>query len=78
MVLTSLTGYCCGYEIQSFEDAVKYSDEIFTGRLIELKEVTYDHHELGETFTNMWSATFEVEKKWKGSRDKYMTVFQPG
>ena len=35
--------------------------------LVELKEVTYDNYGPGDKVTNIWSATFEVEKKWKGN-----------
>ena len=78
LLLTSLYGYCCSCDYQSFEDAIKHSDEIFLGRIIEMKEVktVYDEED-GYPYTRMWSAKFEVEKKWKGSNDKYVTVYQP-
>lgn len=69
--------YSCSCDTISFNEATEWADEIFFGRLIEIKEIeTYQELD-GKNHTRIWSALFEVEKKWKGSNSKYVEVFQP-
>lgn len=75
LVSTSLFVFPCSCDTIPFEEATERADEIFFGRLIRLREVqTYELD--GEKKTQIWGALFEVEKKWKGSSDKYVEVFQ--
>lgn len=76
----------CSCNSISFKKAVIWADEIFFGRLIEIKEVqtedTLDYHHNSQPYyekkyTRVWYALFEVEKKWKGSSKKYVKVYQP-
>lgn len=69
--------YACSCDSLSFEEATEWADEIFIGRLIQIKEVNTYEQDDGQKATRVWSALFEVEKKWKGSNEKYVEVFQP-
>jgi len=67
----------CGCDTLSFNEASEWADEIFLGRIIRLREV--NNYQLdGSSNTRIWSALFEVEKKWKGGRNRYVEVFQSG
>ena len=69
--------YGCSCDTISFEKATEWADEIFIGRLIQIREVKKYQDSDGNDHTRIWGALFEVEKKWKGSNDKYVEVFQP-
>ena len=83
LFLTYFISNACLCNGKTFENEVKKADEIFIGRLIEIKEIdtkTYDY-EFEETdqkvkTTRFWYAKFEVEKKWKGSNKKYIEIYQ--
>ena len=68
--------FACGCDTISFAEATKWADEIFYGRLIQIREVETYQDADGRPHTSIWAALFEVEKKWKGSNDKYVEVFQ--
>lgn len=70
--------YSCSCVTIPFDRATEMADEIFLGRLIQLKEATTHQTPAEGDCTKIWSALFEVEKKWKGSNDKYVEVFQNG
>ena len=72
--------FACNCEPISFEKAVNWADEIFVGRLVEIKELFNDpyYETPNENHMTHWSATFEVVKKWKGSKKKYITIYQDG
>lgn len=70
--------YGCGCDLIPFEEATEWADEIFLGRLIEVREINSLQGLDGYTNTNTWGALFEVEKKWKGSNSKYVEVLQYG
>ena len=57
----------CSCDTVSFENATKYADEIFTGKVIKVEEQDNYHikYEL------------EVEKKWKGNKDSIL-IFHGG
>jgi hypothetical protein len=69
----------CSCDFIKFEEAVEWADEIFIGRLLEIKEVEFEINEQQpkEKYTRVWYALFEIEKKWKGSNKKFIKVFQP-
>ena len=69
--------YSCSCDTISFDEAIEWADEIFMGRLIQIREVETYKEFNGTPRTRIWGALFEVEKKWKGSSDKYVEVFQP-
>ncbi|WP_299618394.1 hypothetical protein [uncultured Tenacibaculum sp.] len=79
LISLSIYNYACSCNNIPFKDAVEWADEIFIGRLIEIKEVEYEISELnaGEKYTRLWYAKFEITKKWKGSSKKYIKVYQP-
>ena len=68
--------FSCGCDTLAFEEATQWADEIFIGRLIQIREVSTSQGEEGESRTEVWGALFEVEKKWKGSHKRYVEVFQ--
>lgn len=72
--------FACSCEQISFEKAVESADEIFVGRLIEIKELFNEpYYEVpNEKRTTHWSVKFEITKKWKGSSKKYITIYQDG
>ena len=72
--------FACNCEPISFDKAVNWADEIFVGRLVEIKELFNDpyYETPNENHMTHWSATFEVVKKWKGSKKKYITIYQDG
>ncbi|WP_442265043.1 hypothetical protein ACSIGC_11925 [Tenacibaculum sp. ZS6-P6] len=75
----SIYNYACSCNDIPFEKAVEWADEIFIGRLIEIKEVKYETSldDPEERYTRLWYAKFEITKKWKGSNKKYIKVYQP-
>ncbi|CAL2079299.1 hypothetical protein [Tenacibaculum sp. 190524A05c] len=76
---STLSTFACSCSFIPFKDAVEWVDEIFIGRLVEIKEVEYEvsHQNNNERYTRLWYAKFEVSKKWKGSDKKYIKVYQP-
>lgn len=78
LLIISTNSFACSCNDISFEKAVDWADEIFLGRLIEIKEVKFEFNEQHpeEKYTRIWYALFEVEKKWKGSSKKYVKVYQ--
>ncbi|MCH2231876.1 MAG: hypothetical protein MK105_16190 [Crocinitomicaceae bacterium] len=68
--------FACSCDTISFTEATKWADEIFYGRLIQIREVETYQEADDRPQTRIWAALFEVEKKWKGSNDKYVEVFQ--
>lgn len=79
LLIISTNSFACSCNDISFEKAIDWADEIFLGRLIEIKEVEFEYNEYHpqEKYTRIWYALFEVEKKWKGSSKKYVKVYQP-
>ena len=77
VLLTSLEAFSCSCDTISYQKAIDWADEIFVGRLIEIKEVQTELDVHGDPYTRIWYALFEVEKKWKGSKKKYVKVYQP-
>jgi hypothetical protein len=73
----SFAANACSCDTISFKKAIKWADEIFIGRLIEIKEVKSESDSHGDKYTRVWYALFEVEKKWKGSNKKYVKVYHP-
>lgn len=71
-------GFACSCDTVSFARATEWADEIFFGRVIEIREVETYQHEDGIREIKIWGVLFEVEKKWKGSSKKYVEVFQSG
>jgi len=69
--------FACSCDTISFKEATEWADEIFFGRLIQIREVETYQESDEKPHTRIWAALFEVEKKWKGSSDKYIEVFQP-
>jgi len=76
MVFASLASFACSCNRLSFEKANEWADEIFIGRVIKIREVKKMIDINALPSTRIWSALFEVEKKWKGSSSKYVEVFQ--
>ena len=76
--LFNYNSFGCSCDTVSFSEATEWADEIFFGRVIQVKEVETGKNFEGEPYTKVWSALFEVEKKWKGSSKKYVEVFQAG
>jgi len=72
-----INAYGCSCHNSPFEQASEWADEIFIGRVIEIREVNSQDYIMHGTYTRIWAALFEVEKKWKGSKAKYVEVFQP-
>lgn len=73
---STLNSFGCSCELISFESATEWADEIFIGRIVETKEILR-YTEANEAInTRVWVARFEVEKKWKGSSNKIVEVFQ--
>lgn len=68
--------FACSCDTISFKEATEWADEIFFGRLIEIREVEAFQDADDRSHTRIWVALFEVEKKWKGNNDKYVEVFQ--
>ncbi len=75
----SFTSFACSCEDIPFKNAVEWADEIFLGRVIEVKEVEYETspQDPEYKYTRLWYAKFEVIQKWKGSSKKYVTIYQP-
>lgn len=70
---------CCSCNLIPFKEAVKNSDEIFFGRVIELKnlgKIPYSFSSNDIDSMSLMSAVFEIEKKWKGENNKRIEVFQ--
>ena len=66
----------CSCSWMPYQECIEWADEIFLGRVVAIKEV--DKQEVDGTLsTGIWSCTFEVTKKWKGSSSKYVTIYQP-
>ncbi|AUC16440.1 hypothetical protein BTO06_15345 [Tenacibaculum sp. SZ-18] len=80
LLFSTLRTFACSCEPIPFNQAVEWADEIFVGRLIEVKELFNESYPEApnQKHTTHWSATFEIEKKWKGSRKKYITIYQDG
>ncbi len=75
--------FACSCGPLPFDTAVESSDEIFIGRIIEMDfdrdlfpSRVSEHFPL--TREVYWVATFEVSKKWKGSRKSKIRVRQTG
>ncbi len=86
LFLTYFISNACICDGKAFETEVKEADEIFIGRLIEVKEINYDiqNFDIEEKIdaelksTRLWYAKFEVEKKWKGSNRKFIEIYRLG
>ncbi|CAL2089540.1 hypothetical protein [Tenacibaculum sp. 190524A05c] len=80
LTFSTLSTFACSCEQIPFYEAVNRADEIFVGRLIEVKELFNESfpETPNQKYTTHWSATFEVEKKWKGSKKRYITIYQDG
>ena len=74
----SFESFSCSCDAISFDKAIKWADEIFIGRLIEVKELYSETFEQDpdKKYTGAFYAEFEVEKKWKGSSNKYIRIYQ--
>jgi hypothetical protein len=64
----------CGW--MPYQECIEWADEIFMGRVIAINEVNSQETD-GHISTGIWSCTFEVTKKWKGSPSKQVTLYQP-
>lgn len=79
LFFSNFLSFACSCNDIPFKEATEWADEVFLGRLIEIKEVESEISELnpGQKYTRLWYAKFEVIKKWKGSTKKIITVYQP-
>ena len=80
LILMILGGYFttlgCGCDTIPFQEATEKADEIFIGRVIEIKEKTLTKVDGSLENTKVWSVLFKVEKKWKGGTSEYVEVLQ--
>jgi hypothetical protein len=79
LLLFTSKGKSCGCDLTPYKRAVNQADEIFLGKVIELKEVAkIDPYTInGKTsYRRLVRATFEVEKKWKGNSNKIIEIYQ--
>ena len=57
----------CECNTNSFEKACTEASEIFVGKIVKYERSKY--------YQNAWKITFEVAKKWKGTHQKYISVY---
>ena len=83
MLIVNSEVNACSCDTISFKEASEhYADEIFVGKIIKAEryEIGRYKHEEGdeEEIDYGWKYLFEVEKKWKGSSDKLITIYHHG
>ena len=78
ILFINFKSFSCSCNAISFDKAVNSADEIFVGRLIEVKEIYSETFEQipDKKYTGAFYAEFEIEKKWKGSSNKYIRIYQ--
>ena len=86
-LLSNVYALGCGCGLRTFTEAVADADEIFVGRVHKVeyiyfrtKAIEYDsvRKTLFETLGDEQSirrVTFEVEKKWKGSNSRFVSIY---
>ena len=84
LISLSLTPYfsiSCSCDTVKFEDAIEYSDEIFIGQIIESRRIKMNTHDIDHPDNYeeiIWNYKFKVDKKWKGSKDEILEIYQRG
>ncbi len=85
--LSSVKLFACGCSLFDFDEAVEGAEEIFIGKVYEVEYIYYSLNDydldstdniLKPTFGDEYSVrkvTFEVERKWKGSNSKFVSVY---
>lgn len=79
--LTYFKSFACSCNDQPYEKAIDWADEIFIGRLIKINQlysIDYEQSEQasGKKYIGAYYAEFEIEKKWKGNKRKYIKIYQ--
>lgn len=72
----SSVSYACSCSSMRFQDKVDRADEIFHGRILEVKSYIVKTID-GDKYTE-WYFTFDVIKKWKGNRKKRVKIYMEG
>ena len=81
VITSSISLFSCSCNTVSFEDAVKYSDEIFIGKIVKAEEFNdggYLNYEGEKEIIWSWRYYFEVKKKLKGNRNSRLLIFDEG
>ncbi|MEO1518861.1 MAG: hypothetical protein AAFV95_27850 [Bacteroidota bacterium] len=76
--LMSQPGMACFCDPETIETA-NYTiyEELFVGKLLKIERMEVTDAQEGETYQRLGTiATFEVTKKWKGSADKIVKIYQ--
>ena len=71
------TANACDCDTLPFNDATEWADEIFIGRIIEIKAID-SITENGLTISTTFKIKIEISKKWKGDSKKYIEIYQAG
>jgi hypothetical protein len=86
-VLSSGKLLACGCSLLDFDEAVKSAAEIFIGKVYDVEYIYYslNDYDLDSTDNtlkrasgdeySMRKVTFEVERKWKGSSNKFVSIY---
>lgn len=86
-VLSSGKLMACGCSLVDFDEAVKSAEEIFIGKICKIEFIYFQSNDyyfdstdnvlkpiLGDEYY-IRKVTFEVERKWKGSSNKFVSVY---
>jgi hypothetical protein len=64
----------CSCDTTSFNYAVEWAEEIFTGHIIKVEAIdTREHY-----YSWRWKYTFKVNEKWKGSNSSEIEIYHDG
>lgn len=69
VLLTFLKVDACSCALASFENALKFSDEIFEGKVIKVEKLEYTH-----TVDIVEKIYFEIDRQWKGNDTSQLIV----
>ncbi len=78
ILMVSNIGYACFCDSDEIETA-NYSNynEVFLGKVLNVERIEANQVYEGEDYTSVGSiTTFEVIKKWKGGKSKFLKIYQ--